>query len=264
MAKLKINKTLRNILIAVAAIIVIFVCTKLAPETNLSSKYEGFDLSTSQGAVSAGKTYSEYQAEHKNAKTPDISIPVDIFAFSADESTGVSTVSNYQGKDVVMTDDQSYVVWTVDVPEAGFYNLSMEYICPPSRNVDIERILYINGEMPFRGADTLSFCRLWKDGGEIKYDNRGNMIRPTQAETFAYQTVRFKSDLGYEVDPYRFYFNQGQNTIALKALSEPVAISSLELVPLKKFNTYEQYVAAQPVKPAQTTQPVQPAQTVQQ
>ena len=249
MAKLKINKTLRNILITVAVILFIYVCTRLIPEKKLSTKYEGYDLTTSQGAVSAGVTYSEYQAAHKNAITPEITVPVDIFAYDAEKSTGTSVISNYQGKDVVLTDQTSYVVWTVDVPQAGFYNLSMEYICPPSRNVDIERILYINGEMPFRGADTLSFSRLWKDGGEIKYDNRGNMIRPTQAEIFAYQQVRFKSDLGYEVDPYRFYFEKGENTIALEAISEPIAISALELVPLEKYNTYEQYVAKQPVKP---------------
>ena len=243
MAKLKINKTLRNFLIAIGVIILIFVCTKLVPEKKLSEKYEGFDLSTSQGAVSAGKTYTEYQAEHKNAKTPNLQVAVDVFAYDADKSTGITTVSNYEGKDAVLTDERSFVVWNVDVPEAGFYNISMEYICPPSRNVDVERILYINGEMPFRGADTLSFSRLWKDGGEIKYDNRGNMIRPSQAETFAYQQIRFKSDLGYEVDPYRFYFEKGQNTIALEAISEPVVISAIELLPLKQYYSYEQYVA---------------------
>ena len=249
MAKLKINKTLRNFLIAIGVIILIFVVPRLIPEEDLSKKYDGYDLSTSQGAVSAGKTYTEYKAEHKNASNPDITVPVDIFAYDAEKSYGASTVYDYEGKDVVLTDDHSYVLWTVDVPQAGFYNISMEYICPPSRNIDIERILYINDEMPFTGADTLSFSRLWKDGGEIKYDNRGNMIRPTQTETFYYQTVSFKSDLGYEVDPYKFYFNKGANTIALKALSEPVAISRLELVPVKTFVNYSTYVAQQPVKP---------------
>ena len=250
MAKLKFTRTLRNLLIAIAAILFVFVCTRLVPEKNLSEKYQGFDLSTSQGAVSAGKSYSEYKNEHKNAENPDITVPVDIFAYDVDKSTGINTKSDYHGKDVVLTDDHSYIQWTVEVPKSGLYNLSMEYICIPSRNVDIERILYINDEMPFRGADDLSFSRLWQDGGEIKYDNRGNQIRPTQSETFKFQQVRFKSDLGYEVDPYCFYFTEGKNTIALKAISEPVAISALELVPVKKYKTYEQYVQDKPVKPS--------------
>ena len=253
MAKFKLNKTLRNSLIAIAAIVVFFVCIRLIPEKQLSEYYEGYDLSTLQSAISAGTTYSEYLEMHKNAATPKVTVPVDVFAYDVEQSTDVSIVKNYEGRDVVRTEDHSFILWTVDVPEAGFYNISMDYICPPSRNVDIERILYINGEMPFTGADTLSFSRLWKDGGEIKYDNRGNQIRPVQAEIFYYQTVSFKSDQGYEVDPYKFYFNKGTNTIALKALSEPVAISALSLVPVKTYVNYEQYLAKQPSKPDANT-----------
>ena len=253
MAKLKINKGLQRILIAVAVIVAFFVVIRLIPEKKLSEKYEGYDLSTSTSSVSAGKSYTEYKAEHRNAKNPDVSVPVDIFAFDDEHSTGTSVVSDYEGRDVVLTDERSYAFWYVDVPQEGFYNISMDYICPPSRNVDIERILYINGEMPFMGADTLSFSRLWADGGEIKYDNRGNMIRPIQKEVFAYQSIRYKSDLGYEVEPYLFYFNKGVNSIALEAISEPMAISSLSLEPIQKYKTYEQYVAAQPVRPENYT-----------
>lgn len=253
MAKFKINKSLRNFLIAIGVILVLFAVSRLVPEKKLSEKYEGYDLSTSTGAVSAGKSYMEYRDEHTNAKTPDINVPVDIFAFDAEKSTGVTVSDNYEGKEVIVTDDRSSVTWYVDVPQEGLYNILMEYICPPSRNVDIERILYINGEMPFTGADTLSFSRLWTDGGEIKYDNRGNMIRPVQAEVFEYQTVRFKSDLGYEVEPYLFYFKKGLNEIKLEAISEPMAISSLSLVPAQKYINYEKYLTSQPAKPESFT-----------
>jgi len=249
MAKLKLNKTLRNFMIAIGVIVLIFVGTRLIPEKKLSEYYEGYDLSTLQSAVSAGVTYTDYLELHAGSSNPDVTVPVDIFAYDVEQSSGVSVLNDYKGKDVVLTDDSSYVVWTVDVPQSGFYNISLDYICLPSRNVDIERSLYINGEMPFSGADILAFSRLWQDGGEIKYDNRGNQIRPTQAEIFYYQTVSLKSNLGYDVDPYKFYFDKGVNTIAFKALSEPVAFSSIELVPVKKYLTYEQYVAKQPSNP---------------
>ena len=113
----------------------------------------------------------------------------------------------------------------------------------------MERILYINDEMPFSGADILSFFRLWKDGGPVKFDNQGNSIRPSQVEFFEYQNVLFKSDLGYEVEPYRFYFKKGQNKITLESTNEPMAISALSLVPVKKYDTYDQYLAKQKSKP---------------
>ena len=249
MVGFKISKKLRNTVIVIAAIILVFVIVSLIPEKNFSKKYEGFDLSTSIGTTSATRTYAEYLNEHKNAKNPSKSVSVDIFNFDSSKSTGTKVETSYHGKDVVVTQDRSSVTWYVDVPEAGFYNISMEYIAIPSRNVTMERILYINDEMPFNGADTLSFYRLWKDGGPVKFDNQGNSIRPSQVEFFEYQTVSFKSDLGYEVDPYKFYFNKGVNSIKLVSTNEPIAISSLSLVPVYKNINYEQYLAKQPFSP---------------
>ena len=249
MVGIKINKTLRNLIIAIFVIVLVFVVSSLIPEKNFSEKYDGYDLVTSVGATSSAKTYTEYQQEHKNAKTPAISVDVDVKSYDEKKSYGSHAESNYYGKDVVVTEDRSSVTWYVDVPQAGFYNISMEYVAVPSRNVNMERILYINGEVPFNGADILSFYRLWKDGGPVRFDNQGNSIRPSQVEFFEYQRVLFKSDLGYEVEPYRFYFNKGQNSITLESTNEPMAISALTLVPVKTYDTYEQYLAKQKSKP---------------
>lgn len=249
MVGIKINKTLRNFIIVLVAVILVFVISSLIPEKTFSEKYEGYDLETSVGVTSSSKTYSEYQIEHKNAATPSVAVDVDVLSYDASKSYGTRLESDYYGKDVVVTDDYSSVTWYVDVPQAGFYNLSMEYIAIPSRNVSMERILYINDEVPFNGADNLAFFRLWKDGGPVKFDNRGNSIRPTQVEFFEYQTVLYKSNLGYEVDPYRFYFKQGRNTITLESTNEPMAVSKLSLVPVKKYDTYNQYVAKQKSTP---------------
>ena len=249
MKGIKINKTLRNFLIAVAAIVVVFVITSLIPDKDFHEKYEGFDLATVGGVGSSTKGYDEYLNEHADAKNAGSTVEIDILSYAEDESTGVSYEENYHGKNVVITDERSSVTWNFEVPETGFYNIGVEYIGTPSRNVNMERILYINGKIPFSGADILSFYRLWKDGGPVKYDNQGNCIRPTQIEYFDYQTVLLKSDLGYEVDPYRFYFEKGENAITLVAENEPMAIHRIMLLPVQKYDTYEQYLAKQPSKP---------------
>ena len=253
MVGIKINKTVRNAVIVIAAIILVFAISSLLPEKNFNEKYEGYDLMTSVGATSATKTYSEYCNEHKNAKLPSASVNVDVLNFDASNSFGSHAENSFYGKDVVVTEDRSSVTWHVEVPEAGFYNISMEYIAIPSRNVNMERILYINGDMPFSGADILSFYRMWKDGGPVNKDNQGNDIRPTQIEHFAYQTVLFKSDLGYEVDPYKFYFKQGDNTITLESTNEPMAISAMSLQPVKTYKNYESYLASFKSKPENDT-----------
>ena len=249
MKGIKINKTLRNFLIAVAAIVAVFAITSLIPDKDFHEKYEGFDLAVTGESNSSTKGYEQYLAEHAGAKNAVSSVEIDVFSYAEDKSSGVSSEANYYGKSVVVTDERSSVTWDFEVSEAGFYNISIEYIGTPSRNVNMERILYINGEIPFSGADILSFYRLWKDGGPVKYDNQGNCIRPTQVEFFDYQTVLLKSDLGYEVDPYRFYFKQGSNSITFEAENEPMAIHSLKLVPVQKYDTYAQYLAKQPSNP---------------
>jgi len=253
MVGIKINKTVRNAVIVIAAIILVFAISSLLPEKNFNEKYEGYDLMTSVGATSATKTYSEYCNEHKNAKLPSAAVNVDVLNFDASNSFGSHAENSFYGKDVVVTEDRSSVTWHVEVPEAGFYNISMEYIAIPSRNVNMERILYINGDMPFSGADILSFYRMWKDGGPVNKDNQGNDIRPSQIEHFAYQTVLFKSDLGYEVDPYKFYFKQGDNTITLESTNEPMAISAMSLQPVKTYKNYESYLASFKSKPENDT-----------
>ncbi len=248
MAKLHLNKTLRNVLIAVAAIVVVFVLISLIPVKDNSAEYKDLDMSSASIVPNLTKTYSDYKKEHAGAKVSVNAVDVDVLNYDEAVSSGTRLEQNYHGKDVVFTEDRSSVTWTVEVPETGFYNIEMEYIAVPSRNVNMERIVYINGEVPFSGADTLSFFRLWKDGGEITFDNQGNSIRPAQVEFFEYQTARFKSDLGYEVDPYQFYFEAGSNTITLESTNEPMAISKLALVPAYTYDTYEQYLAKNPKK----------------
>jgi len=253
MIGIKINKTLRNVLIALVVIVLIFAIPSFFPDKDYHAKYDNYDLSTNIGVVSTTKTYSEYLKEHSSAKNPKSEVAVDVLNFVDEKTKDVRVEKNYKGKDVVITGEDSSVTWIVDVPEAGFYNISMEYVAIPSRNVNMERILYVNGEIPFTGADTLAFYRLWKDGGPVKYDNRGNSIRPTQVEVFEYQSVYFKSDLGYEVDPYKVYFNKGKNEISLESTSEPMAISAIKLVPVVVYKTYEQYLAKQKSNPESYT-----------
>ena len=249
MVDIKINKTLRNVLIGVLLIVLLFVIGSLFPDKDFREKYEGFDLSSSTEMQSSTRTYSEYLELYSKKKEAKQTVNVDVFAYDEDKSYGVRVQDDYYGKKVVVTEDRSSITWNVDVQEEGFYNISMEYVCIPSRNVEMERILYINGEVPFSGADILSFARLWKDGGEVKFDNQGNSIRPTQIEYFDFQTVRFKSDLGYEVDPYRFYLKKGVNEITFESTNEPMGIVSFEFVPVQKYDSYEQYVAKQKSKP---------------
>ena len=180
-------------------------------------------------------------------------------------------------ENAVVTLSGSSASWKVNVPEAGYYNVELSYYTGKSRGVDMERALLINGELPFDGADTMTFSRLWTDEGTLLYDeagtpvldeagyqvrvdaagdpmrthdNQGNEIRPAQVEIFGIeQTAYCRDAMGYITDPYLFYFEAGENTITLNAESEPMLLTSIALRAPTERDTYEEYLAIEGDKP---------------
>lgn len=234
------SKKWRNILIGIlAAVIVIagFWLLSRSPD-NFREKYEGADLTTDVTGIGRSNTYGAYTAKY--ADLPAVKEAVEI------------NLADFEGKggtlcaDGVMTEDESELTWKVQVPQAGLYNIRLEYMTMESRGVDIEREIAINGEVPFTGASTLCFSRLWTDAGEVRKDNQGNDIRPTQTERFEKQAAYCMDDMGYQTEPYAFYFHEGENELTIRAVNEPVILCSITLTPIVPFPAYAEYIAVQP------------------
>ena len=85
---------------------------------------------------------------------------MDLYNYEADGNVSVYTNFHDEAK-CLFTDIESVVTYTIDVPEAGFYNVYMEYLITESRGVAAERAFYINGELPFDDALNLNFTRIW-------------------------------------------------------------------------------------------------------
>ncbi|MCQ2457838.1 MAG: extracellular solute-binding protein [Clostridia bacterium] len=231
----------RNTLIIVLliALLVAAVILLSGNSSDFSAKYKDSDLSADVTGISRENTYSGYLEKHADAVSGDMEIPVDMQSF---ESEGAAETRG----DGIYTEDGSKVTWKVSVPKAGMYNIRMEYTTVESRGVDVEREVLINGELPFEGASTLCFSRLWTNAGEINKDNQGNEIRPSQTERYEKQTAYFRDDMGYISEPYQFWFAEGENTLTLNAVNEKVIINSLTLTPVQQYRTYDAYREAQP------------------
>ncbi len=226
------------------------------PTASVSVPFDAFTVEEgSAEKVSIGEYYQAMAA-----RAAENGEEVDISAYSAAQEAG----GNGQGRkgsipfytEGILTEDGSVVRWEVNVGQAGLYNIQMDYLTTKSRGIDIERKLMLGrpqgvnaaeapqDQVPFSGADTLSFSRLWKDKGEVEEDNQGNQRRPSQAEIFGkVQRIKFKDSLGYETEPYAFYFDEGINYITLAALNEPVIVCNLELTPITPYPTYNVYLA---------------------
>ena len=233
-----------RILVGILVVVIIVACIVLLNGGTQSyhDKYADKDLSTDVTGIGRDDTYDVYRKAHEGVAAGAGEIVVDIAAFEGDGTLQQSA----SGEPEVYTADTAYTTWKVDVPEKGMYTIQIEYMTVESRGVDVERELHINGQLPFAGADTLCFSRLWIDAGEVRKDNQGNEIRPSQKEKYEYQTAFCRDDMGYETQPYQFCFEQGENTLSFKAINEPMIIRSIKLVPAADHATYESYLAAQP------------------
>ena len=229
----------RNVLIGVLAVAAVIALVILLNQgaSGYSGKYAGVDLSTDVSGIGRSNTYETYVASHASGPEVTEEVAVDVLAFEG------KATPRTEG---LLTEDGSEVTWKVDVPQAGLYNIRLDYLTTESRGVDIERELLINGEVPFAGASTLTFSRLWTDAGEVRKDNQGNDVRPSQKEVFDTQSVFLRDDMGYQTEPYAFYFNKGENTLTLKAVNEPVVIQKITLTPIAKYPSYTEYTANQP------------------
>ena len=230
----------RNFLIAAVVVVLAAAGIWLLSRgtSDFSAKYAGTDLSTDVSGIGRGNTYQAYLDAHAKAAETTETVPVDLSSFGG---------GGTQQANGIYTSETDEVTWTVDVPQAGLYNIRLDYVAEEGRSVDIERQLLINGELPFTGAGTLTFTRLWTDAGEVRQDNQGNDIRPSQVERIGEkQTAYCRDDMGYHTEPYAFYFKAGENTLTLKSVNEPMVVCGITLTPIVKYAAYEDYLAAQP------------------
>lgn len=223
------------IVLAVVVLLLVLWFVLSSGNEDFRNKYADIpDLEEQLAAFTNQNRYVDYLKRYEKEAAPSQAVSVDVL--SAEAGEGISVVP-----EGLRTESTSTATWHVDVPEAGMYQIQLKYLTVPSRGVDMERILKINDQVPFSGADQLVFSRLWTDEHKPTQDNQGNDIRPSQKEIYDWQTVSVRDSLGYVTDPYLFWFDKGDNKITLEAVSEPVVIGEMTLLPPAKSITYAEY-----------------------
>ncbi len=150
---------------------------------------------------------------------------------------------------VLIHESTGKVGWTVEVEKAGFYNINLNYFTVTGYSSSIERKLMINNKIPFAGADSFAFSRVWQDAdasfdenGNLKTDINGNDLKPQQIENYTFRDSYFKDSMGYVTEPYWFYLEEGVNEITLISIKEPILIDQIHIVSVKDTPTYEEYL----------------------
>lgn len=200
------------------------------------------------------KSYMEYSEKYSDVPDGKKTVTIDCAtAYLPDESTADTEVlSNFEGKSSALKmGDEGTTTFTVDIPDTGRYAIALVYYPITGSNTTIERMVYIDGHIPFSEARYFYLPRSWSyilsdytdaDGNtyqDFDKDINNNDIRPVRTENPSWQDYYLRDWLGYTIDPFEFYFSEGTHTITLEASREPIVISEIRLYPYTEEEPYE-------------------------
>jgi len=186
-------------------------------------------------------SYYEYLTGNGyNGQMASSEVSVNMRALKASEDMQVNYAS-----DGIVTGDRGAVTWQFDVPEAGFYNIEVSYYPVKGTNSNIQRKIYIDDEILFKGMEQVNFNRLWNNSadGTIASKN-GNEIRPSAVESPEWIKVFISDSQRRSNEPYRFYFSEGKHSITFESVKEPLKIGSIVLKAAPKVLPYKEVIQA--------------------
>lgn len=189
---MKMAKTakLRNriTVLVIAAMMILQTSTVFSIDSNIAMKIENSATKNSLEAMEelmTSTTYATYlieNAENEADKVETVVIPA--VDYKEDATTAkVIVKENFAGDEgkSLLTPNQGSVTWEFNAPVSGFYNVDLKYFPYTSdpdaneeaemyngRTAAIERIIKIDGKVPFKEARNLSFSRSWIEDYEAQ------------------------------------------------------------------------------------------------
>ncbi|WP_053985975.1 extracellular solute-binding protein [Niameybacter massiliensis] len=164
-------------------------------------------------------------------------VVVDINNYTAADGTRVTT-----DQEGVITPEEGKVTWQFDVKTPGFYNLEVGFLPVEGKNSTIERKMYLDDQVCFKGMEQLSFERTWaNETAEIEVRN-DNEIRPNTVELINPKQTFVEDAQRRGTEPYKFYLSQGTHTLTFEAIKEPVKITNLVFKADEPILSYEETI----------------------
>ncbi|SHI93465.1 ABC-type glycerol-3-phosphate transport system, substrate-binding protein [Butyrivibrio fibrisolvens DSM 3071] len=154
--------------------------------------YEEYTAANSSNSANQSEGYTQIVQGEESARRSESSLyaKYDRSSPSTQPMSLKHTVLNYVGGEAWSTNGQ-WIEWDVTVEEDGFYNLTVKGRQNYSRGNVSNRTLYIDGEIPFKEVEEISF----------PYTNNWDLITLSDENG----------------NPYNFYLTKGTHTIRLEA-----------------------------------------------
>lgn len=167
-------------------------------------------------------------------------------------SAGTET-KEIDGEKAAVTDSEGYIEWTVNIPSDSTYAVRLRVRHISGSRQSAERSILIDGVLPFREAELLSFPRMWEDAEKCPTDSYGNQLRPESQEFLGWRDVWLTDSTGYTEGALLFNLTKGTHKIRLQSVRETLAISSITLTSAPEIKKYADYDEQYPVTPGRDT-----------
>ncbi|GIP15855.1 ABC transporter substrate-binding protein [Paenibacillus montaniterrae] len=191
-------------------------------------------------------SYAAYIAQYENAASPQQEIVIEAAQYNALTGNDFEILEQFAGMDgqALYTGETGKVEWSFHVPQSGLYQIELLYYPIEGKSSAIERIIAIDGKVPFEEAQFVQFDRIWNNElDEIKVDNQGNELRPRQVEYPQWMSKMVQDSNGYITEPFQFYLTEGEHTLSFEASREPMIIKEIRLKQKSSIPTYAELAA---------------------
>lgn len=226
------SRTKIIVFIAVAAVLLLILGIMLGN----SSRQQG-NAVPQHGEISYEESYQQYLTKngYDGTLSKDI-VEIDMAGFKASEG-----MEAHMGEEGVVTEDSGKITWSFKVATTGFYNLELGYIALPGTTSDIQRKIYIDGEIPYDALNQVVISRYWTD--EDIREKNGNEIRPKSYEVYSRNTWFIEDYQRRNNEPLVFYLEAGPHSVTFEVIKEPIEFTSLTFRASEARPVYEDAIA---------------------
>ena len=119
-------------------------------------------------------SFGEFLQDYAREAVPDVTVMLDLANPSASENISYGTVDGKSN--VLITEEEGYVEFTVEVPATGLYSIGVDYYPIKGKSSAIERNIYINGELPYTEARAATLDRIYKDNNNEATQGAGSTM----------------------------------------------------------------------------------------
>ena len=200
--------------------------------------------------------YAEYLSAHQDASYPEETVEIMtgdyVLYMEGDKEVAPEIYTDYEGTEgeSVLTKENGYIEFEVQVPETGFYQLQVEYYPVAGKNSEIQRSFFVEGELPYGELSLIEFSRVWStDVAQKNFaegnrqvvwnkDSQDNDMKPVAVEIPEWIISDLHDNNGYITSPLCLYLEAGTHTLSMNSQREPMLIHRLLLTNSQEVKSY--------------------------